>query len=237
MPGRNILLDLLCALLPAPERAELARRHGADPYWWSLILGFGELFFGGKLLLGSGLAYFEAQSAAMATYLVEKVDPRALDSFEAKLAVTQSGTIMWLAWALQPMTWLFACLALTGIARLVAFAVSHDAVGEPLVWLGLRLAQLWRRPLKGLRSRFRFGPERPDLLLQERGCDLVVLSCRPKPNWNERITVEIGSRFYRLQKSEERPDRGFRAHAYLLKESDSSEVIRGLVRYEPPDGR
>lgn len=63
----STLLNLLAALLPAQERAELARRHGTEPHRWSLLLGFVELFFGGKLLFASGLVYFEAQSAAMAT--------------------------------------------------------------------------------------------------------------------------------------------------------------------------
>lgn len=231
--GPNVFLNLLAALLPAQERAELARRQGTEPQRWSLLLGLAEFYLGGRFLFASGLAYFEAQSAAMATYLVEEADPRALGSFESRLAFTQSGTILWLAWAFKPTTWLLASFAVTGIARLVAFAVGHDAVGEPLVWIGLRLADLRRRPLAALGRRFRFGPARPDLLLHERGCDLVVVSCRPKPDWNERVTIALGTRFYRVLRSEERPDRGYRGFAYLLQESDSTEVIRGLVRYEP----
>lgn len=143
---------------------------------------------------------------------------------------------MWLTWALRPLTWLLASVLAVGVARLVAFAVDHDAVGEPSVWLGLRAGQGLRRAFAARNRRTRFGPERPDLLLHERGCDLVVVSCRPKPEWNERITLQIGDRFFRLIGQEERPDRGFEAHAYRLREADPNEIFRGLVHYEPPGG-
>jgi hypothetical protein len=227
---------LLAAVLPAAERAELARRYGAEPQRWSLALGFVELYLGARLLLANGFAYFEAQSAALAGHLVDHVDPRQLASFDKRLAFTWSGSVMWLTWALRPLTWLLASIAVVGVARLVAFAVDHDAVGEPSVWLGLRVAQALRRAVTAGRSRQRQGPDRPDLLLHEPGCDLVVVSCRPKPEWNERITLAIGPRFFRLIGHEERPDRGFTGHAYRLREADPAAVFRGLVRYEPPGG-
>jgi hypothetical protein len=228
--------DLLATVLPAEERAELGRRHGAEPRRWSLALGFVELYVGAKLLVANGFAYFEAQSSAIAGYVVDHVDPHQLASFDNRLAFTQSGAVMWLTWALRPTTWLLASIAVVGVARLVAFAVDHDAVGEPSVWLGLRAARALRRAFAALRRRQRYGSERPDLLLHERGCDLVVVSRSPKPEWNDLVTVAIGTRFFRLIGHEERPDRGFTAHAYLLKEADPSEVFRGLVRYEPPGG-
>jgi hypothetical protein len=228
--------DLLATVLPAAERAELARLYGAEPHRWSLALGFVELFLGAKLLIANGFAYFEAQSAAIAGYVVDHVDPHQLASFDKRLAFTWSGSVMWLTWALRPLTWLLLSITVVGVARLVAFAVDHDAVGEPLVWLGLKVARALRRAAAALRRRQRYGPDRADLLLHERGCDLVVVSCRPKTQWNERITLAIGPRFFRLLAHEERPDRGFTAHAYRLKEADPSEVFRGLVRYEPPGG-
>ncbi|HSS50730.1 MAG TPA: hypothetical protein VLX28_17460 [Thermoanaerobaculia bacterium] len=228
-----MLLDLFAALLPAPERDAFVRR-GADPARWSFVLGLLGLFLGVKLLLASALAFDQAQSSAIATHLLEKVDPRALNSFEAKLAVTESGALIWLAWAVRPTTWLLASLPAVGIARLVAFAATGDAFGEPFVWLALRARQLLAIPLRSLRRRFRFGPERPDRVQHEPGCDLVVLSGRPKPEWNELVSLEIGGRFYRLLRTEERQDRGWTAHAYLLKEAEPNEVLRGLLRYDPP---
>lgn len=231
---RNPLLDLAAALVPAAERERLVRR-GAEPAGISLLLGLGELFLGAQAVIGNALATFQGTSDAMAVRVME-LDPRVLNSVEAKQAITQGGAVVWLVWALHPLTWLLASIPLVGLARLTAFAVSREAVGEPAVWAVLRagdgLAALGRK----LRLRNRYGPRRPDRLLRGPGATLVVLSARLKPDWNESVTISIGEGFYRVQRLEERPDRGWRAWAYLLREADPNEVFRGLIRYEPPAG-
>jgi len=231
---RNPFLDLFAALVPAAERDELIRRYDAQPFAWSAVLGILELYFGGKLLLANALVYIQGETDRFASYVVAHLDSQPLDTFEKSLAVTWSGSLVWLAWMLRPMTWLLFSIPLVGIARLVAFGVGHDAVGEPLVWMGLRAAQGMRK-LAGIAGRRRrFGPLRPDHVLQERNGGLVVLSCRPKPDWNERITIAIGERFYRLQRVEERHFGAWWVHAHVLQEADPNEIFRGLIRYEPP---
>jgi hypothetical protein len=233
VPGRNPLLDVLAALVPAAERDELIRRYDAEPFAWSAVLGIFELYFGGKLLLVNALAYIQTETDRLASYVVAHLDSQPLDTFEKSLAVTWGGSVVWLSWMFQPMTWLLFSIPLVGIARLVAFGVSHDAVGEPLVWAALRAAQGVRRLAGMVQRRRRFGPLRPDRVLHGKGNDLVVLSCRPKPDWNERITIEIGERFYRLQRVEERRFGVWWVHAHLLKEADPNEIFRGLIRYKP----
>jgi hypothetical protein len=231
---RNPFLDILAALLPAAEREELIRRYDAEPFVWSAVLGTLEFYLGGKLLLANALASFQAGSDAIANYVVNQMDPQQLASFENRLAVSWSGAVVWLTWALQPMTWLLLSIPLVGIARLVAFGVSREAVGEPLVWIALRAAQAVRRLAGAAQRRRRFGPLRPDRVLRGKGSELIVLSCRPKPDWNERITIEIGERFYRLKSVEERRDGDWWVHAHLLQEADPNEIFRGLIRYVPP---
>lgn len=233
MARRNPLLDVLAALLPEAERDELIRRHGVEPYTWSAVLGALELYGGGKLLLANALRYYQTATDVIAAYVVDQMDPRQLDSFDNRLALGWSGAVVWLTWALKPTTWLLVSIPLVGMARLVAFGVSRDAIGEPLIWVGVRTAQAGRKLLGTLQRRRRFGPLRPDRVLRGRGTDLIVLSCRPKPDWNERITIAVGERFYRLQRVEERRDGAWWAHAHLLKEADPNEVFRGLVRYGP----
>ncbi|HBL25756.1 MAG TPA: hypothetical protein DD490_02860 [Acidobacteria bacterium] len=63
----------------------------------------------------------------------------------------------------------------------------------------------------------------------------MVLSNRPKTDWNERITLEIGERFYRLRRVEERQDGSWWAYAHLLEEAPANQVIRYLILYLPPD--
>ncbi len=65
--------------------------------------------------------------------------------------------------------------------------------------------------------------------------DLVVLSARPRPEWNEHVTIEIAGRFYRLRRQEPRQHDAAEWHAHVLREADPNEVIRALVRYSPPE--
>ena len=227
--SRNPLLDLLAALLPTQEREALVRR-GAEPLLWSVLLGLVQFFVGSSLLVSDAMAYFQPLADDAARQILE-MDPRQLNASPENKAIGHVGAMIWLMWVLRPWTWLLASLPLVGMARLVAFGVSREVVGEPLVWAAVRLVQVFRRLLHGSQDLLRFGPERPDRLLQETENDLTILSARPKPDWNERVTIEIGERFYRLRRMEERQDGTWWAYAYVLREAESNEIIRALVRY------
>lgn len=232
--SHNPLLDLTAALVPARERFDLERR-GAEPLGWSLLLGFVELFLGVVLLIGNAQGYIGPRTKMLSDQAVAMLESGQIKTSEEVFGTLLSGSVIWLSWALRPTTWLLASVALTGTARLVAFGVSRDVVGEPLVWIGLRIAQAAGGLLGASRDKLRFGPERPDKVLREPGSDLVILSAHPKPEWNERLTIEIEERFYRLRRVEERQDGTWWVHAYVLDEAPSSEIIRGLVRYVPPE--
>jgi hypothetical protein len=223
------MFDLLAALLPAAERDDLVRR-GAEPLVWSVLLGVVEFFLGGALLVSNAISYFQPLADQAAARILE-IDPREL---RAHPAFGHVGAVIWLSWLTEPFTWLLASVVLTGVSRLVAFGVSRDVVGEPLVWLAVRIGQAAQRAIRGSRDKLRFGPERPDRILQEPEGSLTILSCQPKPDWNERVTIEINERFYRLRYSAERQDGTWWAHAYVLDEAPDNEIIRALIRYIPP---
>jgi hypothetical protein len=225
----NPLLGLLAALLPEAERNALVRR-GAEPLVWSVLLGLVEFFAGGSMLVSDALAYFQPLADEAATRILE-MDPQQL---RAHPEVGHIGAMIWLEWLSEPFTWLLASVALVGVGRLVAFGVSREVIGEPLVWAAVRISQAAGRFLRGSRDKLRFGPARPDKLIQEPGGGLAVLSYEPKPDWNERVTIEIDERFYRLRRVEERLDGTWWAHTYLLDEAPPSEIIRALIRYIPP---
>lgn len=226
----SFFLDLAAALLPGPEREVLVRR-GAEPAGISFLLGLAELLGGALLLISNALATFQGMADRNADYVVNQMDPRLLNSTAAKFAIVGNGPILWFTWAAHPLTWLLASIPLVGLARLVAFAATRESVGEPLIWLPLRIFQGIGRLLRKSERRVRFGGQRPDKLLRE-GDRLVILSSRPKPDWNERVTIEVEARFYRLIKVEERQVGHAWAYAYVLAEAEPSEVIRGLVRWE-----
>lgn len=226
----SFFLDLAAALLPGPEREVLVRR-GAEPAGISFFLGLAELLGGALLLISNALATFQGMADRNADFVVNQMDPRLLNSAAAKFAIVGNGPILWFTWAAHPLTWLLASIPLVGLARLVAFAATRESVGEPLIWLPLRIFQGIGRLLRKSERRVRFGGQRPDKLLRE-GDRLVILSSRPKPDWNDRVTIEVEERFYRLLKAEERQVGHAWAYAYVLAEAEPNEVIRGLVRWE-----
>lgn len=227
---RDLFLGFAAALLPAPERDDFAGRHGVDPAGWSGLLGLAEFLGGGAALVANALAFFKDIAERNATIFVDLMENQRLTDAE-KVSYGLSGVANWVQWMTQPWTWFLVMFPAVGVVRMVAWWVNSEASGEPLVWAGLRLMQRLRRGAETSRDRLRFGPERPDRV--EAGPDggLTVLSCRPKPDWNPRVTIEVDGRFYRLLKTEERQDGAWWVHAHVLGEQPENEVIRALIRY------
>jgi len=230
---RDALCGLLAALLPAPEREDFARRVGGEPAGWSLALGTVEFVAGGAIFARDALHVIPRLVTEHSAALAEVVLAGRLDDPGAMLALTWSGAFGWLLWALRPWTWFLVSFPIVGLVRVVAYMSSQEAVGEPFVWAGLRLLRWVRRLAGRARERRRLGPVRPDRLRRDPTGDLVLLTARLRPAWNEHVTIEIAGRFYRLRRHELRPDGAVRCHAYLLREADPNEVIRSLVRYPP----
>jgi hypothetical protein len=226
---RNLLFGLFAALLPAPERDDFAQRHGVEPAAWSGFLGLAEFFGGGAALVSNAINFFQAVANRNATIFVDLMENQRLTDAE-KVSYGLSGVAIWVQWVTRPLTLFLIMLPAVGVMRMVTWWVNQEASGEPLVWAGLRLAQFWRRRAEASRILQRYGPERPDRVKTEPD-GLTVLSCRPKPDWNPRVTIEVDGRFYRLLRTEERPDGPWWIHAYVLGEYPENEVIRALVRY------
>ncbi len=223
--GSHHLAMLVC-LLPRRERGRIARRLGLDLRPANLELGMIEFLGGSTFGSVAFLGYAEALSGMKTGGLAMGVEPAQ--------APILPGPLTFFSFLLTPAGAIAAYATLAGVLRLVAHVVTDEECGDPLVSFAVVAA----RGLAVFGSAWRehriYGPERPDRLLSEPGCDLVVLSSRDKPGWNELVTLRIGDRFYRVVGVEEREDGPHRARAYLLREADPREVIRGLVVFDPP---
>jgi hypothetical protein len=220
---------LLAGLLPSPERERLARAQGVDPPRWSLDLGLVELAIGAWRFVSGGLAFMRPAAASQSMTLLEHWWPGLTTAHFQGL-----GILNWLAWFLHPGSWPWAYLSVVGLTRCVAFAVTREAVAEPVVCLALRLGQRLARGLDATRRRRRLGPIRPDRVITSRDGGLIVLTRREKRGWQGPVTVEVGDRYYRLVAIEERPDAEWNVLTYVLREEPQGSLIRRLLRYEPP---
>lgn len=224
----HLLRGLWIALLPSPEREAYARCHGHDAPRWSLGFGFVQGGVGVALFVIGGLAFMRGSALILSWGMLENWQPGMTTN-----EIRATGVIGWLAWFICPVSWPPAYLAMIGLIRCSTFAITREAIGEPLVLAALRLIQALR-----LRRRQRFreeelGPVRPDRIAVENG-DVVVMASREKSGWEKEATVEVAGRYYRLVAVEERSAGASKTIAYRLRKASSGNVIRRLVRYSPP---
>jgi hypothetical protein len=225
------------ALIPSPERDRLALREGVEPARWSVFLGLLEGAVGLTLYCSGALAYMQPLMQEQGMVMLEHWDElkQALGRTPTANDFNQAGLLTFIAWHFRPEAWLYTIVAVTGLVRCAAFLVSREAVAEPAVWIGMRVTQLLTGRFRAKKRESELGPPRPDKFLLEEGSDLVVLTMRPKPEWNPRVTIEVRGKHYRLAGVEDRRDGAWDAIAYVLREADDAEVVRGFVRYEEWD--
>jgi len=141
--------------------------------------------------------------------------------------------------ALGPLAYLFSLqglvleyLIVTGVVRVAGLVASDRPTGDPLVSV---LAWAHRHTVAAFLRRRRLGqlgPERPDRILRLDGGRLVVLSAREKPDWNASVTIQYGSGYYRLQRTEDRARGRWVDIAYVLRPREAGELIRAVARLE-----
>lgn len=228
-----LLASLLGALLPSPERDAVARRHGGDAARASGLLGVVEFVVGLDLLYDSSIAWFQAITNEVTDAFLQVAARNSLSSGDA-LGFTWSGAVIWFYWLLRPATWLLISVPAVGLLRAAAYLTTRQPIAEPAVWAAVRLIQVARRALAASSERVEFGPAaRPDEVEVDDD-DLLVYTPRPRPEWIPAATIEIAGRFYRVAALDETLRRCGRRHRYRLTPAGEHDVIRRLVRYEPP---
>ncbi len=225
MVGR-LLIACWSALLPVVERERLRQRLSYEvptvPASWALALAQVGLI---PVWAIQGIVYLSS---------VERIEAAAaLDSGAAVTDLQLASVVLGpFAYIFSPLGLLLEYAIITGAFRLAGVVASGRPVGDPLVsgfaWLmrAARSEQIERQRLREL------GPERPDRIIEHEGEGLLVLCSREKAEWDERVTIQFGERFYRLAHREEQPYGKWTAIAYVLRPTQPGEVIRGLVRLE-----
>ena len=220
----------LLALLPSPDRDRLARRTGLDAPLCSLLFGMVQGVVGLGTYMWAGLAFMRASSMGVSMFMLENWRP---DLTSAHLG---GGAILsWLVWLIHPVSWPLAYLALVGLLRVCAFAITREAVGEPLVLVVLRTVQAVVRRRDEKKELKALGPPRPDRM-RRKGVGWEIVTCRPKPDWDEIATVEIDDEHYVVTSVRRRDDGPWVSLVYRLAPMHEQAIVRRLVRFERPAG-
>ena len=68
---------------------------------------------------------------------------------------------------------------------------------------------------------------------KDKDCDLRILTCRLRPNWNHLMTISYQDELYEIVRQEQgTKPRQFR---YLLRRKPEGKVVRGLHHYSPDE--
>ena len=221
----NIFVASLLAFLP--ERSRRAWLHGSGvPAIAGILSGAAELLVFFDLLIHH---YF-----AFANHWLRAVpDPVWMGGFssEGEPAMMGLGVFVLIGFVLQPLTTVLLYFSLEGAVRMVAAVLSGEVAGSLPFWLiafAQGKAEAWREEAK-------MGPRIADQVekLESEAGDLRVASCRPKPDWDDRVTISYQQMLYEVAKQENgvRP----RPFVYLLKRKPEYKVIRALRHYHPEE--
>jgi hypothetical protein len=131
----------------------------------------------------------------------------------------------------HPLTLLLIYFTIEGALRFFAALVTEECAGTmPLYVLagGVdRARAAWKE--------HELGPPVPDELqfCTGIGYDLCIASCRPKPGWNDLVTVEYLDQLYELH--DKKMGAPPRPYLYLLRKLSPYRMVRGLHHYHPDE--
>jgi hypothetical protein len=143
---------------------------------------------------------------------------------------------------LTPAGWASTYLGLSGTWRAIAAAVD-DPFGDPILTAAdAVLLRAVRRAHTDTARRQREtleGPDVPDRVVRGShvgcdGADLVIISARRKPSWDDGTVVDAGEQWYRVTSIEERTIGDRLRTLYVLSAHQDHEVFRRAVRYHMP---
>lgn len=219
----EFLLSLGASYLPRLYRERWIGPVAPDLARGALLTGIAQMFVCLALFVLGYLRWFAyvgallAQAAATSTVAISERD------FAAGMGMT-----VMISYLLRPTTMLLTYFGLEGMVRMAAALVT----GETVPTLPLVLAAVVQRKLERRRQEKHWGMRVPDLVEQGSGCDLRILSCRPK-DWGSLVTLQYGGELY-VVTGEERAAAP-RRFVYLLQRLPAGAVARGLREYNPQE--
>jgi hypothetical protein len=219
--------SMFASLLPRRYRSRWLIGRDADLETGALISGmFQTIIFGGAYILAliNQLPTLMARAAA----IVSQADNGA--SINVTQVRLSAGVLGLVNFATQPWNMISGYLAAEGILRFIG-AMAGDVRGTLPLYLISLTHELLERTGTAI-DQWRVISDDVQQS-QDESCDLRVLSCRPKPEWNTDITIRYLGEFYVLI-GEERSG-GARPFVYKLQKHPSGRLVRGIREYRPED--
>lgn len=220
----NFLFQSLVAFLPLQYR-KVVLRGGEVARGPAMASGAVEVVLAMDLLIHHYFAYANHWLSAVP-------DPVWMGGFSAggEPSMMGLGVFMLVGFLLQPLTIILLYFAAEGGSRGLAALMAGEIRGSLPFWL----VAFARNKMEAWREEKKVGPRITDQVEKTppEGNELRIASCRPKPDWNDRVTISYQQALYEVASQETGP--GPRPFVYLLRPRPEYKVIRAL-RYYVPD--
>jgi len=146
-------------------------------------------------------------------------------------ALSCSGLFVLAEYIIQPLTVVLMYFAFEGVVRGTAAFVTREFVPtlplEVMGWIHGKIEQIIAERKLGKRV-----PDEVEVV-DSPEIKLRIHSCRPKHNWDHRITVFYGDELYEIAEQQEaEPPRRF---VYLLRRKPENKLVRGAHHYSPDE--
>ena len=140
------------------------------------------------------------------------------------------GVFMLVGFLVQPLTIVLLYFAVEGASRGLAALMVGEIRGSLPFWA----VAFARNKIETWREEKKLGPRIADQIEKTLpdGNELRIASCRPKPDWNDRVTISYQQALYEVAREETGAEP--RPFVYLLRPKPEYKVIRAL-RYYAPD--
>jgi hypothetical protein len=223
----QFLLGLLLALLPERFRRQWLPQWHGNLRSSAIVSGVVQSLTAVIVLIARYPRFVADQVAQLDVRIINGMAERGGDT-----AVRGIGIIFLFAYILLPLSMLLIYLAFEGVVRLAAAVTTGEVVGT----LPLTLIDIAGQKWNAYYAEKKLGPRVPDRVSVSpdgRGYDLMIASCREKPDWNDLITISHNETLYEVAGYEEGEEP--RRYVYLLRRAPLHKVVRGLHRYDPEE--
>jgi hypothetical protein len=220
----NFFFQSLIAFLPRQYR-KVVLRGGEVSRGPAMVSGAVEVFLAMDLLIHY---YFGFANHWLNRVPLEVYNGGMMNSGEASLIGL--GAFVLVGFVLQPLTIVLLYFAAEGGSRGLAALMAGEIRGSLPIWMVAFLqnkVEAWREEAK-------LGPRISDHVekMPRDSNDLRIASCRPKPDWDDRVTISYQQALYEVGSQE--TGSAPRPFVYLLRPKPEYKVIRAL-RYYAPD--
>jgi hypothetical protein len=221
----NLMMTSLFAFLPKQYRTTLLR-GGEVSRRSALLSGLIEFLASLDLLVHY---YFAFANHWLASVPGQVVNGSMMA--EGEVGLMGLGGFVLIGFILQPLTVVLLYFVVEGAARATAATVSGEIRGSLPFWLVAYLQAKW----KEWREESKLGSRVPDLVenLAPESGELRIASCRPKADWDDRVTISYRQKLYELASQE--TGTAPRRYIYVLRQKPEYKLIRALRYYDPEE--